>query len=256
MTASWTSSKPHGIQPANVHHTIGFTTEAHMLKPFEDRVAATRLFLEVILDAGLRHAGTIRDLRQQQDQLFRNADNVEVAWTLDTTAVDAVSFSGYAARQEWSPITHERRLRYDRDSLWTLDIRHLHTYVATNTASVPAAFIVPQAWRHVLERLQANGVHMFDVPHDTTLVLDVTHILSHRASGRPYEGHHYPIQDVEVRSSAVVWEQGLPPDQPGAGTSGNPQSPSRGCLRRMELFDSALQQKEYFSAYVFEETRR
>ena len=242
-----------------LHHTIGFTTEAHMLKPFEDRVAATRLFLEVVLDAGLRHTKVIRDLRQQQDQLFREADEVEVAWALDTSAVDAVAFSGYAARQEWSPITHERRLRYDRDSLWTRDIRHLHTYVGTETASVPAAFIIPQAWRHVLERLQANGVRMTDVPNDTTLVLEVTYILSHRASGRPYEGHHYrTIQDVEVRNEEVQLFAGdkvISIDQPAARYLLETLSPKAvDAFAAWNFFDSVLQQKEYFSAYVFEET--
>ena len=171
--------------------------------------------------------------------------------------MDAVSFR-YAARREWSPITHERRLRYTGTAS-TRDIRHLHTYVATNTASVPAAFIVPQAWRHVLERLQANGVHMFDVPHDTTLVLDVTHILSHRASGRPYEGHHYrTIQDVEVRSEEVQLFAGdkvIPLDQPGARYLLETLSPQAvDAFAAWNFFDSALQQKEYFSAYVFEET--
>ena len=43
-----------------LHHIIGFTTEAHMLKPFADRVAATTDFLQVLL----------RDISQHGDALL------------------------------------------------------------------------------------------------------------------------------------------------------------------------------------------
>ncbi len=242
-----------------LHHTIGFTTEAHMLKPFDQRVDATLSFLDVILEAGMRHASTIRELRQQQDSQFRNAQSADLAWSLDTTDVDALEFSGYAARFEWSPLTGQRRLRYDRDSTWTKNIRHLHQYVADRSTTVPAAFIVPQAWRHVLERLEANGVRMTAVPKDTTLEVDVTHILTHQASARPYEGHHYrSIEDVEVRREPVqlfAGDRWISLDQPAARYLIETLSPQGvDAFAAWNFFDSALQQKEYFSAYVFEET--
>ncbi|RPG80910.1 MAG: hypothetical protein CBC74_005320 [Crocinitomicaceae bacterium TMED114] len=241
-----------------LHHTIGFTTEAHMLKPFDDRVNATRLFLDVVLEAGIRHAAALRTLRNEQDALFRSAEHIDVAWTLDTASVDSLQFSGYAARYEWSPLTGKRRLRYDRDSTWTRNIRHLHRYAGTRSASVPPAFIVPQAWRHVLDRLTANGVEMTDVPRDTTLQLDVTHILQHSAGSRPYEGHHYRnIDAVEVRREDVQLFAGdkvISLDQPAARYLMETLSPQAvDAFAAWNFFDSALQQKEYFSAYVFEE---
>ena len=41
---------------ATLFGTIGFTTEAHMLKPFADRVQATLTFLQVLADWIQGHA--------------------------------------------------------------------------------------------------------------------------------------------------------------------------------------------------------
>lgn len=244
---------------AALHHTIGFTSEAHMLKPFDQRVEATKRFLEVVLDCSMKHKSDIRALRKQQAETYLNGDTQPVAWELDTTAVDSIAFTGYAARYEWSAITGDRRLRYDRDSTWTQQIPYLHTFRPTRSVAVPAAFIVPQAWRHVLERLNANGVKFTTVPQDTSLMAEVAHILDHKASSRPYEGHHYrtvnkvkrTMEQVQLFAGDVV----IPLDQPCARYLIETLSPEGvDSFMAWNFFDSALQQKEYFSAYVFEET--
>ena len=76
-----------------------------MLKPFADRVAATRQFLSVLLDAGIRRSDELEALRHAQDHAYRNTSRHPVDWTLDTTAVDSLPFNGYEARYEWSTIT-------------------------------------------------------------------------------------------------------------------------------------------------------
>lgn len=244
---------------AALHHAIGFTTEAHMLKPFPERVEATVHFLDVLLDAGLQHAQRIQDLRRRQEVFYRSASTAPVDWALDTLAVDSLRFRGYAARYEWSAVTGERRLRYDRDSVWDRNIAHLHTFRPSAKAPVPAAYVLPQAWRHVIERLEANGVEHHEVPTDTTLVLEVTHILAHHAIGRPYEGHHVRTADsLERRLEPVQLFAGdwiIPVDQKAARYLIETLSPEAvDAFFAWNFFDSALQQKEYFSSYVFEET--
>ena len=174
-----------------LHHTIGYTTEAHMLKPFSMRVAATRAFLEVLLDTAIPLAEEIRQLRMEQQASFLASDEAPLSWTLDTTAIDYLEFPGYTPRYEWSPITGERQLKYDRNAPYSKPIPHLHTFAVEQSAPIPSAFIVPQAWRHVIERLQANRVLHHTVPSDTSLVVETAYIKRHRAANRPYAGHHY-----------------------------------------------------------------
>lgn len=242
-----------------LHHAIGFTTEAHMLKPFSERVEATLLFLNVLLEAALSQSQTLLALKSAQHQDFLNLDNAPVAWQLDTNAVDALEFSGYEARYEWSNVTGERQLKYDRNAGYTRSIDHFHTFKPSRTAPIPNAYILPQAWRHVAERLQANGVEHFQLPMDTVMQLEVARIESHSAMRRPYEGHHYrsvesvsrSLEDVQLFAGDWV----VPVDQPAARYLVETLSPEAvDAFMAWNFFDSTLQQKEYFSSYVFEET--
>ncbi len=242
-----------------LHHTIGYTTEAHMLKPFAQRVDATRAFLEVLLEKAMPLAGQIRRLRKDQQDAFLAQSEAAISWTLDTTAVDSLQFPGYAARYEWSSVTGERRLRYDRNAPYSKAIPYLHTFSANRTAPIPSAYIVPQAWRHVIERLEANHIQYQTVPNDTSLWVEVAYITAHSALGRPYEGHHYrTVEQVDRRMESVdlfVGDLIIPVGQPAARymvETLSPEGPD--AFMAWNFFDSALQQKEYFSSYVFEET--
>ena len=242
-----------------LNHTLGYTTEAHMLKPFSERVQATRAFLQVLTETAADHATGLREMRQEQHAAFMELDHAPVGWEADTTAVDSLDFPGYAARYEWSNVTGERRLKYDRKAPYTKAIPHLHTFKTSRTAPVPAAYIVPQAWRHVLERLEANGVASIYIPTDTTLVLEVTTIERHSAYGRPYEGHHYrTVEEVSRTLAPVQLFEGdriIPTDQAAGRYLVETLSPEAvDAFMAWNFFDSALQQKEYFSPYVFEET--
>ena len=230
-----------------------------MLKPFDDRVEATLRFLDVLLEAGVRHAEVIDSLRKAQDHAYRHTTSHPVDWVLDTTAVDSVRFGGFEARYEWSAVTGSKRLRYDRSAPWTRNIAHLHTFRPTQEVSLPAAFIVPQAWRHVLARLNANGVESFPIPRDTSLTVEVSRIVEHSAPARPYEGHHLRTatslsRDLE-RVQLFAGDLVIPMDQRAARYLLETLSPQGvDAFFRWNFFDSVLQQKEHFSSYVFEDT--
>ncbi|MCH1582251.1 MAG: hypothetical protein L7S63_03960 [Flavobacteriales bacterium] len=242
-----------------LHHAIGFTTEAHMLKPFPERVSATLQFLDVLLTETDRQAGTLLQLKQAQHDAYVSQTQAAVAWELDTTAVDSLDFPGYEARYEWSNVTGKRRLRYDHDAPYQRPIPYMHTFRNTRTAPIPAAFVVPQAWRHVIERLEANGASFYRVAADTSITLEVARIVSHSDLGRPYEGHHYrTVEEVSRSMEPVSLFEGdlvFPCDQKACRYLVETLSPEGvDAFMAWNFFDSVLQQKEYFSSYVFEET--
>ena len=242
-----------------LHHAIGYTTEAHMLKPFNERVAATRAFLDVLLEAATENAGEVARLRALQHKAFLAADSAAVAWRLDTTAVDSLEFPGFEARYEWSNVTGARRLRYDRTAPYSRRIAHMHTFEPSRWAPIPGAYVIPQAWRHVIERLEANGVIAHPLERDTVLMLETATINAHEAAARPYEGHHYrTISNVSREMMAIQLFAGdlvVPLEQPAARYLVETLSPEAvDAFMAWNFFDSILQQKEYFSSYVFEET--
>ena len=156
-------------------------------------------------------------------------------------------------------MTGELRLKYDRTRRWNQEIRFYNHYAPAFETVVPAYWVIPQAWRHVLERLQRNGVDMEALENDTTMLLRTGDIQGFKSTSRPYEGHHMNALDsvvwsvVPVRLFAGDWV--VSSDQPNLRYLCEVLAPNgHDSFFTWNFFDSAMQQKEHFSGYVFEET--
>lgn len=238
--------------------TLGFTTEAHMLKPFPDRVKATHAFLEVLATWLVGHGAEVKKVRSMEQSRLAETQTLPVRWTLSQQS-DSILFTGYTSRREWSAVTKGTRLRYDRESTWTQTIPWANRYHASHEMEVPEAWVVPQAWRHVVERLQRNGVRMTALQNDTVMVLDVTHVERFTSSPSPYEGHHpVSVDSVSTSTVPVQLHRGdwvIPSNQRAKRYLSEVLSPwGHDAFLVWNFFDAALQRKEYYSGYVFEDT--
>jgi hypothetical protein len=242
-----------------LHHIIGFTTEAHMLKPFADRVAATTDFLQVLLRDISQHGDALLAARAASVERCAQAERWPVAWAIDREQVDSIYFGGYTAKKIWSPISGSARTYYDHEAPFWDSIPYYHTAVPTAEVSIPNAYVVPQAWRHVIERLRANSVALQRIPRDTTFLVEVLHIERHHALDQPYEGHHLRTADsISAAAVSVQLFAGdfiVPTDQPARRYVIETLEPrATDSFFTWNFFDACLQQKEYFSPYVFEAT--
>lgn len=238
--------------------TLGFTTEAHMLKPFPDRVAATHAFLDVLSHWLMSNGQDVLAQRKEERERLAKASTLPVRWML-SDRMDSVQFTGYAARLEWSAVTRGKRLRYDHEETWTKSVPWANRYDVAEEVAIPEAWIVPQAWRRVVERLQKNGVQMTPLSRDTTMLLDVTWVESFTSSSRPYEGHHpVSVDSISTSTLPVALHRGdwvIPSDQPAKRYLAEVLSPlGHDAFLVWNFFDAALQRKEYYSGYVFEDT--
>ena len=114
-------------------------------------------------------------------------------------------------------ISRSNRLRYDRSQIWTKNIAWANHYQAVDSVDIPTAWILPQAWRHVASRLEANGVKLQVLERDTSMYLDVMWVDKFRSSG-PYEGHHpLAIDSVHASREWISLHKGdfvIPSNQP------------------------------------------
>lgn len=244
---------------AALWNTLGFTAEAHMLKPFPERVQAMLNFLQRALSLGLDERTAIQAVREEQARSVQEADSLPIRWRRDDARPTPLVFTGYTARREPSAITGAERLRYDSDAPWTETIPFYNHFVAEAWARVPQQYIIPSGWTPVVAKLRANGVAMHPIEAPTRVTVEVTELLAFSSGKTAYEGHHFNRVDSLIRRPAeVVLRPGdwvVPTDQPAR----------RYIVEALELeahdsfwawgaFDSALQRKEGFSAYVFEDT--
>jgi hypothetical protein len=243
---------------STLFNTIGFVTETHMWKPYKERVLSTYEFLKHLTAFAEANHAEIKRIRNGVSSATCAQQHFPLRWELDTTRHELISFRGYEARYRKSTISGLERLYYDRNAPYTRPVKYYNVYKTTLEVEKPLSYVVPQAWREVIERLKTNGVRMQRIGRDTLIQAEVYYIVNYKTSERPYEGH-YLHSSVEVRK-----EQQQLPFFKGDYIVPVDQERNRYIVETLEpqgvdsyfawnFFDSVLQQKEGFSDYIFEE---
>jgi Zinc carboxypeptidase len=243
---------------AALFNCIGFVTETHMWKPYNDRVWATYDILISFVDLMKQHGTAIRRAHKAADTQVCMQQNFALSWVLDTTKAEQIQFMGYEAKYKTSNITGQQRLYYDRNAPYTKTLPYYNTYTAATNVQKPYAYIVPQQYKEVIARLSLNGVKMQTLLRDTVLTVETYYIASYQTAKAPYESHYLhhstklrrEMQQIEVRAGDVL----VVADQVCNRYIVETLEPEGGdSFFAWNFFDGILQQKEGFSDYIFEE---
>ena len=242
-------------------NTLGMMVETHMLKPYKPRVEGTYELMVSMIAITEAHHDKIAGLRDQAWKDIAAKDTYAVDWTIDTTRTSTLNFKGYEGTLEPSEVTGAMRLKYDRDKPFTKDVIYKNYFVPAKEVSVPKGYVIPQGLHHVIELLKLNNITMTQLENDSTMTVESYRIADYKTRTRAYEGH-YPHYNTTVtkedkdltfmKGDYIVWTnqrgiryllETLEPEAPDSFFNWN-------------FFDTILQQKEYFSPYVFEDTAK
>ncbi len=238
-------------------NTIGFMPETHMLKPFADRLRSTQAFMEETIAFLHEHGDVLAQARAEAMQRTQTKSEFVLNWRLDTTQRETFRFKGYTAKYKPSEVSGLPRLWYDRSELWERDIPYFNTFVPAFSVTKPYAYLLPQAWENVIVRLQNNGVRMYRLREDVVLDVEMYRIESFKNRSE-WEGHYYHHSvEVSVHRRQQLFRKGdyvIRTDQIANRyliETLEPKAPDSWFA--WNFFDPILMQKEYFSAYVFED---
>lgn len=243
---------------AALHHTIGFMPETHMLKPFADRYQSMRALVETALDFTIANAGQIQSLRRGAKEQGKARREWPIHWAMDEENASTFRFKGYEAQYSPSLLGNYTRLSYDRTRPWERDIKYFNSFPADITVTAPRAYVIPQAWREAIERLEWNGVKMERIDAEKTIDVQCYHIRAVVSRPNAYEGHmfHDDVQ-LEKRSARVTLRPGdvwISLDQDNARYAIETLEPqAHDSFFRWGFFNSLLEKKEAYSDYVFED---
>ena len=243
---------------AALHHVIGFMPETHMLKPFADRYASMRALLDITMAFTVEHGEQIKQMRAQAKAAGRTQAQWPIHWTMNEEQPSTFPFKGYAAQYTPSILGDYQRLSYDRSQPWERDIKYYNRFDADVTVAAPKAYVVPQAWREVIERLRWNGVEMSRITAEQTVTARYYHITSVGTRATAYEGHMFHDSvELEARTGQFTVQAGdyvISLDQDNARYAVETLEPqAHDSFFRWGFFNSVLEKKEAFSDYVFED---
>ncbi len=244
---------------AALFNTIGYTSETHMLKPFAQRVESTYQFLLSTLEFMHRYASELVSMKRRADEKVTKQKTFDLQWELDTTRWREIPFKGYEAGYKPSEVHGEDRLYYDRGRPVQKKIRYYDRYKATKSVNAPLAYVIPQAWREVISRLQMNNASLYELEKDTVIELSVYYVRDFKSSARVYEGHHLnTVNKLDKVTEEVQLFKGdfiVTLDEQNKRYVVETMEPEGvDSFFSWNFFDSAMQQKEWYSDYVFEDT--
>ncbi len=255
---SYISSPRYTTGYGRVFNIITYMPEAHMFKPFRDRVLATYSLIESSLVFIDENGKELAERKCKANEYMANQKQFVVSWSLDSTKVEQIQFKGYEAEYIPSKITGGKRLHYNRQKPFTKNIPFYRHYNPVLTIEKPDFFVIPQAWRQAIQRLAVNDIKMERMIKDTLMEVDVYYIENYETYERPYNGHyvHYNVKvreekqkiqffkgDYIVYTNQPYNEYIIQMLEPRANDS----------FFAWNFFDAVLQRKEYFSPYVFED---
>lgn len=239
--------------------TIGYMTETHMLKPYPQRVAATRAFFDQSVLLLSKEGRKIQALRQQDRDTYRQQERAPIAWEVDRNKPTRLEFHGYESERIASKVTGGMRLAYDRSKPYVRNIPFFNEYTVSESVSLPAAYLIPREWHTVIDLMELNSVTMRTIEKEIPVLGETYRIEEVESRTSAYEGHFFHDKvELSTERGQVVLRPGdvvVPLNQDRARYVVEALEPkAMDSLFRWNRFDTILQRKEYFSPYVFEVT--
>jgi len=240
---------------ASLFHSLSFTVETHMLKPFKERVQVTYDFLDVLVKWTTESSIEIEKSRREAFDW----SNLQKVYSYNhelTEEKDSVMFKGYEFSKPIDPITNLPRLLYDRSKPFNKYIPHFRKYKPMNKYAIPRYFVVGGQEKETITRLRSNNIEFYVMKSDSVLKASSYRINSYKSLTKPYEGHfkHNSIlfDKFEVNLSLKPGDILIPTKQRGRNFILAALIPdAEDSFFSWNFYDSYLQQKEYFSSYVF-----
>ncbi|MDV7187196.1 M14 family metallopeptidase [Lutibacter sp. TH_r2] len=239
-------------------NTFGLMIETHMLKPYKQRVEETYALLESIIEFTSNNSDKIKELRTNAVEKILSEKEYAISYELDKTTFSTLQFKGYEGSLIDSKVTTGKRLFYNRSKPFTKPVKYFNTFKSKQTVKIPKAYILKSGWWKVIENLKNNNIQFTTFKKDTTINVIEQKIEDYKTMTAAYEGH-YPHFNTTISQSQkeIHFSKGdiyIPTNQNGVRyiiETFEAEAPDS--FFNWNYFDTILQKKEGYSAYVFED---
>ena len=242
---------------ASLFNAMAFTVETHMLKPFPDRVRATYDFMKYLIEWSKENAALIETARAKSNEWTKK--KAYFTYNYNRTAdKDSILFKGFTARVDTHEITKLGHLTYDISKPYERKIPFYKYYNPKDSIAIPSYYLVRGQERKIIEQLAANGIVIETLKEVKKLRVKAQVVRSFDAISKPYEGHYmHPSKEIERVEQWITFRPGdvlISTKQIGGQFLHSVLQPeAEDSYFTWNYFDSYLQEKEYFSNYVFKD---
>ncbi|HEX8252783.1 MAG TPA: M14 family metallopeptidase [Thermoanaerobaculia bacterium] len=242
----------HGYGDAR--HIASVLVENHSLKPYDQRVLGTYVFLEQTLRTVARNAAALKEASRVAREA--HARTVPLSWRVAANSTpEQIEILGVESRRTLSPVSGGVRIEWLGRPVTGRAPYVVVNEVATSVAR-PAAYWVPASWRNVIDHLDLHGIRYERIAAPRELEVTMYRFGEPEFARGQNEGHvrvTAPTTTERRRENFPAGSVRVPTDQP-LGTLAvlllEPASPDS--LFQWGHFHSILQPTEYVEGYIME----
>ena len=239
-------------------HTLGLMVETHMLKPYKIRVEQTYELLFSTFDFTEENSEIIKNLRAKAADEILAKKTYPIQFKVDRENYREINFKGFEGEYIDSKVTTGKRLFYDKNQPFNKVVKYYDEFVATKEVNIPKAYIISQGWHKVIDRLKNNQIAFTRFEKDTIINVEVNHIADYKTRTAAYEGHylHYNTSIKKSTQDFQFYKGDIYIDTNQNGIRyllETLEAEATDSFFNWNFFDTILQQKEGYSAYVFED---
>ena len=237
----------------DARHMATVLVENHSLKPYDQRVLATYVFLEQVLRLVAKDAAALREATRAAREA--KVSDVPLSWhVLPDSPKSTVELLGIERREVLSPVSGGVRVEWLGKPV-TMRVPYNVGSVATSVDR-PAAYWVPSSWREIIEKLDLHGIRYERIAGPREVDVTMYRLGEPEYGKAQFEGHvrvTAPASPLRRREHFPAGSVRVPTDQP-LGTLAvlllEPSSPDS--LFQWGFFHSILAPTEYVENYIME----
>lgn len=186
---------------------VGITTETHMLKPFKDRVFATKAMIESITElVNTQHEDVIAMNEAADEYVMKHylSGGNEYPITFDVSdKYDNLKFKGKKAEFYDSWITGDSVVNY-LDENYEFDMPYYNYPVVQDEIRAPKGYIIPQEWKLIADRMKLHGIEVKQLDNADEFVVERIRFKDVSFAETPYEGRIMPEYEYDVETDTVT----------------------------------------------------
>jgi hypothetical protein len=242
---------------AALYNVPAITLETHMFKPYAERVEATHATLQTILTSAVKFKRQLVGMNWTHESA--REDYYPTSWKLDSALFSTINFQGFEAEFYKSPLTGQNTYRYNRDKPKAFPVRIYDNYVVADSIKKPRFYLLHFGQSKVAKHLRHNGYNLISLKGDTMITCRVQYVSNLKSVQQPYEGHYqhtaFTLEEREIMEHFLAGDFliEVKANQHSDYIFEALEPQCQGSFFRWNFFDTFLQQKEWFSGYIFEE---
>jgi hypothetical protein len=238
----------------DARHMATILVENHSLKPYDQRVLGTYVFLEQTLRTIAREGAALQSATRSARE--SHTKTIPLSWRVPAQSEgQTIEVLGIESRKTLSPVSGGTRVEWLGNPVTMRAPLTIASEVATSI-SRPAAYWLPPQWTEVIERLDLHGIRYERITAPREIEVTMYRLGEPSFADGQFEGHVRVTAPATAERRRETFPAGtlrIPTDQP-LGTLAvlmlEPSSPDS--FFQWGFFHSILQPTEYVEGYIME----